>query len=235
MRSHRAEILSLFSIYSFLSFFLSLTTALALPPSSSHSQPRLRAQPGNTTQISLPPAAVAVIKNNKNNNDSNNDPFTFIPKGPLPTTTPIPTCIRALSHTPLLQIPTFLWTVHVPGHMLPSSQGTGEWGGGLLDNLRGACGEISGWQAWPDGWPVVTVGGDKNKNNSMTSEAVQGKEGDEAGKGKEGIEALFFSPVCRLQDVEDATYAASLGEGGGEGVRVKCEFARGGGEVEPLR
>ncbi|PNP78485.1 hypothetical protein FNYG_08171 [Fusarium nygamai] len=41
--------------------------------------------------------------------------------------------------------------IYVPGNLMPSAQGTGEWGGGLIDNLRGAlplnwCNPI-GWQA----------------------------------------------------------------------------------------
>lgn len=39
------------------------------------------------------------------------------------------------------------WAVYIPGQMEPSAQGSGSWGGGFLDNLRGQCGVITNWEA----------------------------------------------------------------------------------------
>jgi hypothetical protein len=45
---------------------------------------------------------------------------------------------------------TIHWSVYIPGQLEGSAQGTGEWGGGFLDNLRGQAGWIVNWQAQLD-------------------------------------------------------------------------------------
>ncbi|KEQ95133.1 hypothetical protein AUEXF2481DRAFT_237844 [Aureobasidium subglaciale EXF-2481] len=42
------------------------------------------------------------------------------------------------------------WGVYMNDNLMSSAQGTGDWAGGFLDNLRGRCGSITNWQAIPD-------------------------------------------------------------------------------------
>ena len=79
---------------------------------------------------------------------------------------------------------------------MPSSQGTGEWGGGFLDNLRRNCGMIAMW--------TVQL--------------------DAAAPPNTGIETMFYSQFCTLQDVQDAAYTASEPT---NRIILHCEFLQG--------
>ena len=48
--------------------------------------------------------------------------------------------------------PTNYWGLYEINSVMSSAQGTGDYAGGFLDNLRGQCGgSIENWQAVPDG------------------------------------------------------------------------------------
>jgi hypothetical protein len=82
--------------------------------------------------------------------------------------------------------PTFPYIgIYVPNNLMPSAQGTGAWGGGLIDNLRGSETAPLDW-CNPLGWQAVT---------------------DDAGTG---LAAVFNVEVgCSGSDVASALQAAS--------------------------
>jgi hypothetical protein len=82
--------------------------------------------------------------------------------------------------------PTFPYIgIYMPNNLMPSAQGTGAWGGGLIDNLRGSETAPLDW-CNPLGWQAVT---------------------DDAGTG---LAAVFNVEVgCSGYDVANALHAAS--------------------------
>ncbi|OAL03532.1 hypothetical protein IQ06DRAFT_291297 [Phaeosphaeriaceae sp. SRC1lsM3a] len=81
-----------------------------------------------------------------------------------------------------------------------------DWGKGLLDNLRGQCGGIYGWQ-------FGYVNGDNSKQGTAHFYAYVG---DVLKTGNDGT--CGGDPFCSSHCIEDAIWLASQGTGAIEGV-----------------
>ena len=146
--------------------------------------------------------------------------------------TPGTACIRAQTYTPLFHIRTYLWTLHLSPPPLP------KWGtktpaaartrlaNSLLANLRSMCGDIQSWSAEPDGGYLYP-----NSQRRSTSSSVV-----ERAEGEQGLQILFYNPICTMQQVQGAVLWASIAVAGGnrdEGVWVrKGDGGEVGGDVE---
>ena len=165
-KKHPVTMKSLNSLSYKLAIFLAIPTIIRALPATSAGFDTLSSPININKDLTTPP------------DDHTNNTFA-LPKDTDPT--PGSSCIRALTRSPVFHVRMFIWTVIIPGQMLPSTQGSGSWGGGLLDNLRGQCGDISLW--------TVNLDGVKAPDT--------------------GIWALFYSATCTLQQVRMAVWMAS--------------------------
>ena len=84
------------------------------------------------------------------------------------------------------------------------------------------CGDVVNWSAEPDGGWIAPTGKSKSRREESEKRAARMA-------ADQGLQVMFYNPICTLSQVEGAVLWASIAVAGEQGeVVVACE--EGGGE-----